>query len=293
MIAIARISKAAVLGAAAFLFAAAGPLEIPANWTAPVAPFAVTDEIAYVGTEDLASYLIDTGSGLILIDAPMAENAALLEQNIAALGHTLSDVKIILITHAHFDHVGGVAKLRADTGARLLVSARDGALIAAGGKGDFHWGDALAYPTVAPDGEVIDGQKITLGAVTLTAHLTPGHTKGCTSWTMTAHVKGKPYNLLLTCSTSVPGYNLLNEPQYPNIIADYRASFKTLKALPCDILLAPHGSFIGLTDKRVALKAQPDTNPFVDPALCKRHFAYFEDAFNNELAKELAAKPAP
>ncbi len=259
---------------------------IPAAWVRPVRPFAVSDEIAYVGTEDLASYLIDTGKGLILIDAPAAQNAGLVEANIRALGHKLSDVKLLLNTHAHFDHAGGLAELKRATGARLLASKADGALAAAGGRGDFYYGNWLGYPPVTPDGVLEDGDTVTLGAVTLTAHLTPGHTKGCTSWTMTAHVHGKPVAMLLSCSVSARNYTLLNEPAYPGMIAAYRASFAKLKALPCGMFLAPHGSQFGLSEKRASLAAHPETNPFVGD--CRQTLDGFEAAFEKQLAEERA-----
>ncbi len=259
---------------------------IPAAWVTPVKPFAISDEVAYVGTEDLAAYLIDTGSGLILIDAPAAQNASLVEANIRTLGHKLSDVKILLNTHAHFDHAGGLAELKRATGARLLASKADGALIAAGGRGDFHYGNWLVYPPVTPDGVLNDGDTVILGTVTLTAHLTPGHTKGCTSWTMTAHVKGRPAAMLLSCSVSSRNYDLHDEPAYPGMIAAYRASLAKLKSLPCDMFLAPHGSQFGLSEKRAALAAHPETNPFVGD--CRQTLDGFEAAFDKQLAEEQA-----
>ncbi len=282
-----------LLAAFAFLASPALAADTPTGWTAPVAPFAISDEIYYVGTEDLASYLIRTKSGFILIDGTLEQNAPLIEASIRDLGFSLREVKILLNTHAHFDHAAGLAKLKEDTGAKLLASEADGALLAVGGRNDFHFGDKLAYPPVIPDGALKDGQKVALGGVTLTAHLTPGHTKGCTSWTMAAHVKGKPVNMLLSCSVSVPGYALTSEPAYPNIIADYRATFAKLKALPCDMLLAPHGSQFGMLQKRAARKTNPAANPFVDPAFCKRYIADGEAAFEKQLADEQAKAATP
>ena len=259
-----------------------------AAMNAPMAPFRMTDEIYYVGARDVTSFLIVSDAGLILTDGGFAQTAPQIQANIKALGFDIANVKILLNSHAHFDHAGGLAELKAASGARLLASAKDAPVLESGGKADFaHFGPQGYFPPVKVDGMIADGQQTTLGNVTLTAHLTPGHTKGCTSWTMIAHVHGKPENVLFICSLTVlPTYRLLSEPDYPQMSADFEASFKTLGGLPCDIFLASHGSFFDLVGKREKMKANPAINPFIDPTGCRTYIDWAQARYNAELAKE-------
>jgi metallo-beta-lactamase class B len=158
--------------------------ETSRSWNQPVNPYRVIGNIYYVGAAEVTSFLIVTPAGHILLDSGFAETVPQIKQNIAQLGFRLQDVKILLNSHAHFDHAGGLAELKKLTGAKLMASEADAALLAKGGKGDFHFGDRLSYAPVITDRMLQDGDRVELGGVTMTAHLTPGHTKGCTTWTM-------------------------------------------------------------------------------------------------------------
>lgn len=270
--------------AAAFSFA--GQASAAPHDNDPVAPFAIGDGVWYVGASDIASYLIKTRDGLILVDGGYADTAPQILANLRTLGFQPRQVKVLLNTHGHLDHAGGLARLKRETGATLYSSAADSVLLKAGGKGDFFLGDRAAYPPVTPDRVVTDGQKISLGGVTLTAHLTPGHTKGCTSWTFPMTVTGRPEQALILCSNSVlPGYRLVNNPAYPAIAADYQKSYAFWKAAPCDVFLASHGKFFGLAQKRQALLAGK-RDAFVDPVGCKAYFQQGYAGFQKELARQ-------
>src|SRR4030095_15706394 len=161
--------------------------ETARSWNQPVKPFRIAGNLYYVGASDLSSLLIITPQGHILLDSGLVETEPQIQQNVAKLGFRLEDVKVLINTHAHYDHAGGLALLKRLTGATLMASEADAALLAAGGKGDPNFGDTLAYEPVKVDRILRDGDKVELGGVTLTAHLTPGHTKGNTTWTMTVN----------------------------------------------------------------------------------------------------------
>lgn len=255
-------------------------------WNQPVKPFRIAGNLYYVGASDLSSFLIVTPQGNILLDSGLVETVPHIQQNVVRLGFRLEDVKILINTHAHYDHAGGLALLKRLTGATLMASEADAALLAAGGKGDPNFGDTLAYEPVKADRILHDGDKVELGGVTMTAHLTPGHTKGNTTWTMTVTEESKQYNVVVVGSTSSPGYKLVDNPNYPGIVADYQRTFQILKTLPCDIFLAPHGSFYDLTKKSKLLEQGPKQNPFIDPDGYKRYVEENEIAFNKELARQ-------
>ena len=259
------------------------------TWNDPVPPFRIADNLYYVGAADIASYLIVTDAGLALIDGGFPATAGQILANIKTLGFDPKAVKILFSSHAHFDHAGGLAEIKAATGALLYASAEDGALMRRGGKGDFFLGDRYPYPPVTPDRTLADGQKVLIGDVTLTAHLTPGHTKGCTTWTLPVRVDGQVKQALVLCSLSIlPGYKLVGDPAYPAMGDDFAHSYATLKTLPCEVFLASHGQFFGLTEKRAAMR--PDApNPFVDPAGCKTYFDAKEAEFQAELKRQKAA----
>ena len=250
----------------------------------PVAPFRIIDNVYYVGASDITSFLITSPEGHILIDGGLAETAPQILRNIRTLGFKPEDVKILLISQAHYDHAGGLAALKKETGAKMFANKEEAALLARGGKQDFGFGDKYSYTPVHADQLISDGQQIRVGTAVVTAHLTPGHTKGCTSYTMVA----QRYHVLFDCSTSVPGYNLTSVPAYPNIIADYEHSFAVLKALPCEIPLGAHGSFFHLTEKRKALASGATKNPFIDPQGCKQMIASSEADFRTTLARQRA-----
>lgn len=253
---------------------------------APVEPFRIADRLYYVGAKDISAFLIDSGAGLILIDAGYEATAPMVLANIRRLGFDPADIRILLLSQAHFDHAGGLAAVKALSGAKMLASREDGALLARGGRGDPHFGDELFFPPVRVDRHIGDGERIALGKVTLTAHLTPGHTAGCTSFTMPVEDRGRRHVAQFNCSTSVPGYKLAGNDR---LIADYEATFAKLKRLPCDIPLGAHGSFFGLDAKRAALAAGTGENPFVDPEGCRQQLARSEAAFRRQLERERKA----
>lgn len=258
----------------------------------PVAPFRIGEGLYYVGASDITSFLFKTKAGLILLDGGYDTTAPQILANIRTLGFDPKQVKILISTHAHLDHAGGLAQLKRETGAALYASADDGALMRRGGKGDFGLGDAATYPPVTPDRTLADGQKVSLGGWTLTAHLTPGHTRGCTTWTFPLTVAGRTRQALVLCSNSVLSmYRLAGRESYPGIAADYARSYATWKRLPCEVFLGSHGMFFGLKAKRAALDAG-DAAAFVDPAGCKAYFARGEAAFEAELRKQQAAQNA-
>jgi metallo-beta-lactamase class B len=257
----------------------------------PVAPFKIGEGLYYVGASDITSFLFVSNGGMILLDGGYATTAPQILANIRRLGFDPKQVKVLLSTHAHLDHAGGLAQLKDETGAKLYASAADGALMARGGKGDFGLKDSAAYPPVTPDRTIVDGQKVTLGGWTLTAHLTPGHTRGCTSWTFPVNVAGKTRQGLVLCSNSVlPMYRLdAAHESYPGIAADYEKSYATWRRLPCEVFLGSHGQFFDMKAKRAALDAG-HADAFVDPAGCKAYFAQGYASFRAELARQQAAR---
>jgi len=247
----------------------------------PVPPFHIIGNIYYVGASDIASYLIVTRHGDILLDGGFVETAPQIEANIRTLGFKLSDVKILLNSHEHLDHAGGLAELKRLTHARLVAMAQEVRTLESG----------KSFPAVTPDRIIHDGSTVTLGGVTLTAHLTPGHTPGCTTWTMLTKDNGKPYHVVFVGSASVlPNYKLIDRPgspaTYPGIEADYEKTFRVLKSLPCDVFLGAHGSFYSLVQKREAMSKHPAQNPFIDPAGYQAYVAHAEAAFQAELRRE-------
>lgn len=276
------ILGAAVLWAAAFACPAAAQQE-PGN--GPMKPFAIADGVWWVGASDVAAYLIQTNKGLILVDGGYESTAPRILDNIRRLGFDPTQVKLILNSHAHLDHAGGIAALKAATGAKVLASAEDGKLMARGGKGDFHLGDKYAYPPVKPDGTVRDGQKVKLGNVTLTARLTPGHTRGCTTWTFPATVGAQVRQAMIMCSNTIlPGYRLVGTESYPGIAADFEKSYRVWRTTPCEVFLASHAGFF-----RAAEKAAKGPEAFVDPEGCKAFFDKGYGIFKAELARQQAA----
>ena len=272
--------------AAAFAFPAAAQPDDPAHQ--PYAPFKIGEGLYYVGGSDYSSYLIVTKAGLIVIDGGDAIVGKQVVQNIRTLGFDPANVKVLLNTHAHFDHAAGLAEIkRAAPAAKFYASAADGAIVAAGGRGDpFLKAERFWYEPVKPDAILKDGQKVTLGGWTLTAHITAGHTPGCTTWTFPVTVAGKVRQALDHCSSSVlPGYKLGKTETYPGQTADFERSFATWKSLPCEVFIGSHGQFFDMKAKRVALDAGK-ADAFVDPEGCRKYYAGAEAAFRAELKKQ-------
>ena len=259
------------------------PEEVARN--APIEPFRIADRLYYVGTKDISAYLIDSGDGLVLLDAGFEVTAPLVLANIRALGFDPGNIRMLLNGQAHYDHAGGLAAVKAASGASLHASRADAPLLESGGRDDPHFGGELLFPPVKVDEILRDGERLRIGRVTLTAHLTPGHSPGCTTYMLPVTDEGRSYVAQFNCSTSVPGYRLAGNAA---LVADYEATFARLKRLPCDIPLNAHGGFIGLDAKRAALAAGASDNPFIDPAGCRAAIERSEAAFRAQLARETA-----
>jgi metallo-beta-lactamase class B len=280
------------------LFAQSDPTS--RSWNQPVEPFRIAGNVYYVGASDITSYLITTPRGHIVLDSGFKETVPQILQNVVKLGFRVEDIRLIVMSHAHYDHVGGVAQLQRLTGARVVANERDVALLRRGGRGDFAFGDRLSYDAPRIDRIVSDGAKVTLGGVTLTAHSTPGHTRGCTTWSMTTVDAGRSLNVVFVGSASVPGYQLVGNEKYPEIIDDYRRTFRTLRRLEADVFLGSHGNFFNLQEKIAARKGEPEKNPFIDPEgyreYVERSAASFEKLVadqEKEKAAGAARKAAP
>jgi metallo-beta-lactamase class B len=259
------------------------------QWNAPFKPFRIIGNIYYVGPAGISSFLITTPSGNILIDTGFEMTVPRICDSMKQLGFRLEDIKIILNSHAHLDHAGGDALMKRLTGAQIEMSEADAAMLAAGGTNDFtpYSREMIRYPPARADRLLHDGEVVTLGGMTLTCHLTSGHTKGCTTWTMDVTDDGKVYHVVFFGSTSIlPRVPLVHNAQYPGIADDLAATYRKLKVLPCDVFLGPHAGFFGLQDKAERLRRGEKPNPFVDPA-GYRHFLEDQEAkFQRQLEEE-------
>ena len=256
-----------------------------AAWNEPVQPFRIIGNIYYVGVSGVTSFLITTPHGHILLDGGFPETAPLIEKSIAALGFRIHDVKILLNSHAHYDHCGGLAELKHLSGAQMVASGADAEVLESGGRVSFEGWQNSGFPAVKVDRVIADGETVKVGGVSLTAVLTPGHTKGCTTWTTPVTESGKTQHVVFYCSTTVPGYRLVNNAKYPQIVSDYEHSFAKLRQLPCDVFLAPHGGFFHLDEKRARLE-KGGANPFIDPAEFRTFLEQSEQDFYRELKKQ-------
>jgi metallo-beta-lactamase class B len=275
-----------VLAATGSVFAQANP-----DWTEPFPPFRIADNLYYVGSKGLANYLVTTPQGNILINSDLEANVPLIQASIEKLGFKFKDTKILLISHAHRDHDAGSAIIKEITGAKYMVMDADVAVVESGGKTDFGYGNSptTLYRPAKVDRVLHDGDEVKLGEAVLVARLTPGHTKGCTTWTMRVTDRGKAYNVVMLGSPNVnPGYRLVDNKAYPEIAEDYERMWRVLKSLPCDIFLGAHGSYFGLEEK-YALMKEGSPNPFVDPSGYKKYIAGKEQDFRTELARQKLA----
>ena len=260
------------------------------SWTRPFPPFRIAGNLYYVGSEDLASYLIVTPQGLILINSSLEASVQLIRKSVEALGFRFSDIKILLISHAHYDHCAGSARVKQLTGARYFVMDADVAAVESGGKADFQYGadETMRFPATKVDRVLHDGDTVKLGDAVLTAHLTAGHTRGTTTWTMDETESGRTLHVVIVGSPNVnPGYKLVRNKTYPQIAADYQHGFDVLNALPCDVFLGAHGSYYGLKEKYERWKGG-DRNAFIDPAGYKSYITEREQAFKAELKRQSA-----
>lgn len=258
------------------------------KWNEPAEPLKVVGPVHFVGTQGLSAWLIATPEGHILLNTGMPGSGPLIAASIRRLGFKPEDVKVLLAGHAHVDHVGGHAYLQTLSGARVATMAREVDLIQSGGKLDFHYG---ARPEFAFDpvkvGQVLhDGETLSLGGVTLTALLTPGHTKGTTTFTTKVVDGGKAYTVVFPDGTSVnPGYRLVKDPSYPGIADDYRRTFRVLEGLEPDIWLSAHTDVFDLAGKR-ARAAREGVAAWVDPDGFRKFVAAVRAKFEAALPKE-------
>jgi metallo-beta-lactamase class B len=282
-----RFAKRLALGlaAAAGLLATTASAQFPSDWTRPTAPFKVAGNLYYVGTEGLSAWLITSSKGHILIDGGMPQNAALIEANIRALGFRLTDVDLLLNSHAHFDHAGGLAQLKKDTGAILIASAGDKWALENGKYPGSETNAALNFPPVKVDAVIADGATAAVGTSVLTANITPGHTKGCTTWTMTLKDGAASYRVMFFCSATVAANRLAPNPQYPGIVADYQRTFTRLAGMRADIFLAPHPDQFNMAAKRATMGVGKP-NPFVDPTELSTTTSRLDADFKVQLAKQ-------
>jgi metallo-beta-lactamase class B len=278
--------------AAAVLIGAAPPVrmsEADLARSRPAEPFRIADNLYYVGTSDIAVYLFTGPEGMVLLDGGYPQSAPLVLASITRLGFDPRRIRILITRQAHFDHVGGLAALRQSTGARLYASAPDAKLLEQGGMGDFAFGDRLTFPAVKVDHVLRDGELVQLGPIRLTAHLTPGHTKGCTSWTFNATDAGRILPALFVCGATAPGYRLVGNRSYPRILDDFQRSFATWRKLDCQLFLGAHGVYFGLEAKRAAMRPG-GPNPFVDPEGCRNFLDKAARAIRDQGEKQQGAK---
>ena len=274
-----------------FFFASSVFAQQDPAWTVPQTPYRVIGNVYYVGSKDLASFLITTPQGHILINSNLASSVPMIRRNVEALGFRFSDIKILLISHAHFDHAAGSAEIKRLTHARYMVMDADVPVVESGGRDDFALGNKTEYrfPETKVDRVLHDGDEVRLGNAVLVAHLTPGHTKGCTTWTMKVSDGGRVYNVVIVGSaTFLSSYKLVGDAAYPKMAQDFESTFRTLKALPCDVFLGAHGSYYGMLRKFDEMKAGT-ANPFIDPAGYQSYVAAKDQEFLAELAKQSAA----
>jgi metallo-beta-lactamase class B len=277
------------------VFAGGAQAQEPPDWTNPFPPYRIIGNIYYVGSQGLGVYLITTPQGNILINSNLEKSVPMIRESVEKLGFRFSDTKILLISHAHWDHCAGSAAVKELTGAKYMVMDADVPAIEDGGKLNFGRDSKFSdsgvsqYQPAKVDRVLHDGDQVKLGDTVLTAHLTPGHTKGTTTWTMKVADGGKTYNVVIVGSPNVnPGYKLVNNTLYPQIASDYERMFRVLKSLPCDVFLGAHGDYYGMEAKYARMK-QGGPNPFIDPEGYKSYITEREQTFRAELAKQTAA----
>ena len=264
-----------LFGCAPFLFAQGN-----SDWDEPFPPYKIIGNVYYVGTKGLANFLITTSDGNILINSDFERNIPTIRASVEKLGFRFRDTKILLGSHAHGDHMEGDALVKELTGARVMAMAEDVPALEKMRPGDKpHPIDKILH----------DGDQVTLGGTTLVAHLTPGHTKGCTTWTMKVQDTGKTYDVVIVGSVNVnPGFILVGNKEYPRIADDYVRTFKVLESLPVDVFLGAHPNYYGMETKYARMKPG-GPNTFIDPDGYHAYLAERQRAFQTEWDKQKAA----
>jgi len=269
------------------------------SWTTSIAPFRIADNLYYVGSQELASYLVVTPKGNILINASLATSPLQIRASVEKLGFRWTDIRILLNSQAHADHMAGAAEVIRETHAKNMVMDGDVSVVETGARADF-LSPSPSIPTYTPvhvDRVLHDDDIVTLGGVTLTALKTAGHTRGCTTWTMRSHLPGEPAgtsrNIVIVGGTGFGSeYHFVATPNhpvsYPGIVQDFQHTFAVLRTLPCDVFLGAHGGYFDLLTK---LEHYPQAGPpvFIDPAGYKDFVADAEKTFEQALAKQQAA----
>ena len=255
-------------------------------WNRDYPPFKVIGNIYYVGSNGIAQFLVTTPDGHILIDSGFEATVPRLRANVESLGFRFADIKFLLTSHAHIDHVQGHALVRRLTGATVVDSEADAAVVTTGGKGEAVYDGVYSWTPCPVNRIVADGEAVTLGGTTLVAHLTPGHTRGAITWTMRVDADGRQLDVVFFPSANVnPGVHLVRNARYPTIADDFARSFATWRALPCDVFLGVHGSFFDLDSKRGRMSAG-GPNPFIDPEGYRSFIAGAEQRFQAQLSFE-------
>ena len=260
----------------------------PTAGSQSVDAYRVIANIYYVGASDISSHVISTPAGLILLDTGTEQMVPVIRANVEKLGFRVQDIKIILSSHAHWDHVEGHAAMQALTGAEVMAVGEDAAAIASGV--DSSALGAQGWKPVKVHRVLKDGDTVTLGGVTMRAHLTPGHTKGCTTWTTTVEEGGRSYLVVFVGGISInEGVKLVGNTRHPSIIEDYARTFRVLKGLKAEVFLAQHPGIYGMAEKLQRLKAKPSSNPFIDPQGYQRVIGEAEGRYVKQLADERAS----
>jgi len=284
------LAKSAVVLFLLLLTRCAGQTGVPGNmqqWNRPFPPYRVIDDVYYVGSNQIAQFLITTPAGHILLDTGFEASVPRLRENIESLGFHYRDIKLILTSHAHIDHVQAHALVRRQTGAEVVVSTLDAGFVENGGKGETVYDGVFEWAPCPVDRRVGDGEVVKLGGVALTAHLTPGHTVGATTWTMQVQDQGRSLTVVFFPSANInPGVHLVDNPRYPQIALDFERSFAVWKSLPCDVFLADHAEFYGMKAKYRQLQTGASANPFIDPDGYRRFVAESERRFREQLSNE-------
>ena len=268
--------------------------EVHPEWTTPIAPFRLAGNLYYVGSRDLASYLVVTPAGDILINSNLESSVPQIRRSVEQLGFPFSDVKVLLISHAHFDHAAGSAAILRQTHAKYMVMDGDVGVVESGGRADFAYSQGTRYPAARVDRVLHDGDEVRLGGAVLVAHKTPGHTRGCTTWTMRVQEGGRTLNAVIVGSWNVnPGYRLVDEPgrpaSYPGVASDYQQTFRVLRALPCDVFLGAHGGYFGMLEK-LSRSGREGTAVWIDPGGYRSAVEERDQAFQEELRRQKTSR---
>lgn len=289
------------LGAAVFvLFTALGGAaqskSYRADWNQPATPHQVIGPVYFIGTTALASFLITTRSGHILLDPGFEESVPLIKNSMRALGFKYEDIKVLLNSQAHYDHAAGLALIKRETGAQLMAMAADVPLLESGGRGDFLFGDDYPFPPVKVDRRLRDGDVIELADVRLVARHTPGHTKGAATFVTNAVDRGRAHQVVFATSTTVnQGTKLIDNPKYPNVVSDWERTYAILESLAPGVWVSAHTNVFDMTGKLARRKAasgagNSGANPYVDPTGYRTFLATSRQRFAALLKEELTAR---